>query len=365
MNLHDRAIDLACDLQQIPAPTFRERERAEFVRQLFSQIGLNDVAIDPTGNAWGCLPGGDQQPLVISAHLDTVYPGERPIPLTRDPARITGPAIGDNSLGLAALICLAEDLIATQAQLPGPVFFIATVGEEGIGNLAGMQAVVNHFGSQPVAYLVLEGIGLGSIYHRALGVERFKISVETPGGHSWADYGKPSAIHELAQIITRLSTISCPQKPRTTLNIGTIQGGISVNSIATHASCTVDLRSEHHSTLQKTSARIQRIATGFQRPDVRVVVDMIGARPAGEIPPNHPLVRLAADCLKQVGVPAFPGIGSTDANVPLSRGYAGICIGISHGGNAHTSNEFILTKPVVSGLQQLFLLVRRAWETAR
>jgi tripeptide aminopeptidase len=365
MNMPERALTLACELQQIPAPTFREKERAEHVRQLFQQIGLSDVEIDQVGNTWGCLPGGGERPLVVSAHLDTVYPGERPIPLKRDLSRITGPAIGDNALGLSALICLAEDLILTQKRLPGPVYFIGTVGEEGIGNLVGMQAVVDQLGSQPVAYLVLEGIGLGSIYNRALGVERYQISIETPGGHSWADYGTPSAIHELAQIIARLSSTAYPKNPRTTLNIGTIQGGTSINTIATQASCTLDLRSEEHSTLLKTAARIERSVKDFQRPNVQVRFEKIGARPAGELSVKHPLVRLAMDCLTGLGVPALPGIGSTDANIPLSRGYAAICIGITHGGNAHTPNEFIFTRPVELGLQQLFSIARRAWETTR
>ncbi|MEN4042524.1 MAG: M20/M25/M40 family metallo-hydrolase [Anaerolineaceae bacterium] len=358
----ERALNLACELQQIPAPTFQEKERAEYVRQRFVQIGLTAVEIDAVGNTWGCLPGDNHRPLVVSAHLDTVHPEGRPVPLSREPARITGPAIGDNALGMAALICLAEEFTASQICLPGPVYFIATVGEEGIGNLAGMQAVVNRLGDQPIAYIVLEGIGLGSIYHRALGVERFKITVETPGGHSWADYGTPSAIHELAQIITRLSTLKYPTYPRTTMNIGTIQGGTSVNTIAGQASCTLDIRSENHGTLLKTVGRITRIVAEYQRADIHINFESIGSRPAGELPDQHPLVQLAVDCLAQVGVPAYPGVGSTDANIPLSRGYAAVCIGITHGGFAHTANEYILTKPVAQGLNQLFLLVQRAWE---
>jgi tripeptide aminopeptidase len=364
MNIHDRVIDLACEIQQIPAPTFREHERADFLRELFSNQGLQDVRIDLTGNVWAHLSGGEQRPVVVSAHLDTVHLGEKPVPLMRETQRITGPAIGDNAMGLAAMVCLAEYLIQHRIFLPGPLYFIATVGEEGIGNLTGMRAVVEHLGDQPIAYIILEGIGLGSVYHRALGVERFKITVETPGGHSWADYGIPSAIHELSHLISRLTTNSYPRYPRTTINIGTIQGGTSVNTIASQAYCTLDLRSEDYNTLKKTVARIKRIAASSQRSNVRLMFESIGARPAGEISENHPLVKLALDCLRQEGIPAYPGVGSTDANVPLSRGYPAVCIGITHGGYAHTSNEYVLTDPVGPGVKQLISLVHRVWDTS-
>ena len=365
MNSHERAIELACQLQQIPAPTFHEAERAEYMRLLFSRAGLHDVEIDATGNTWGCLPGGNQRPLVISAHLDTVHSGNRPLTLTRTPGQITGPAIGDNALGLSALVCTAEDLMRSGACLPGPVYFVATVGEEGMGNLTGMQAVVDRLENTPAAYLILEGIGLGSVYHRALGVERYQLQVETLGGHSWADYGRPSAIHELAEIIARLSSLSLPKKPRTTFNVGTIHGGTSINSIATTAACTIDIRSEDHSTLQKTAARIAKMVANHSKPEVGILFDLIGTRPAGEIPDGHPLVLLSIDCLKQLGIQPHKGIGSTDANVPLSRGFAAVCLGITTGGNAHTPSEFIHTRPVQTGVQQLSNIIQRAWETIR
>jgi tripeptide aminopeptidase len=365
MNIHNRALDLACEIQQVPAPTFHEQERAHHVKQLFSCKGLHNVHIDPVGNVWAHLSGGAHRPVVVSAHLDTVYLGGRPVPLMREAQRITGPAIGDNAMGLAAMVCLAEYLIEKRICLPGPLYFIATVGEEGIGNLTGMRAVVEQLGDQPIAYIILEGIGLGSVYHRALGVERFNITVESPGGHSWADYGIPSAVHELAHLISRLTTSSYPRHPRTTINIGTIQGGISVNTIATQASCTLDIRSEDHTTLHKTVARIERVAASFQRSDVRVKFETIGARPAGEISENHPLVKLALDCLRQEGIPAYSGVGSTDANIPLSKGYPAVCIGITYGGNAHTSNEYVLTEPVGLGIDQLIRLVKHVWDTVR
>jgi tripeptide aminopeptidase len=365
MNMHERAVDLACELQQIPSPTFKEHERAEFVRQLFEQIQLKDVGIDPTGNVWSCLPGGDRRPLVVSAHLDTVHPEIRPIPLIRDPGRITGPAIGDNALGLSALITLAEYLTDSNTRLPGPVFFIGSVCEEGLGNLAGMHAIVDVLGKRPLAYIILEGIGLGSVYHRGLGVERYELRVVTPGGHSWADYGTPSAVHELAKIITKLHAFSFPRSPRTSFNVGTIQGGTSVNTIAFNASCTIDLRSEDQITLRKTATRLEHLIETFKRPDVYIQYDLIGTRPAGQIADNHPLVLLTHDSLRRAGITGFSGIGSTDANVPLSRGYPAVCIGITTGGNAHTPHEFILTKPVKTGMQQLTEIVQRAWEIER
>jgi tripeptide aminopeptidase len=354
-------LDLACEIQSIPAPTFEESRRTEYIFNQFRYLGLANVQIDNVGNVLARLPGGSALPLVISAHLDTVFPMGHPLTLKSSPGYLFGASIGDNSLGLAGMLFLGKSLQAASTKLPGDVWLAATVGEEGLGNLRGMQAILQKFGANITSYLILEGIGLGKIYHRGLGVERYKIHVETPGGHSWGKFGQPSAIHELAKIIVQFNSLYFPQKPRTTLNVGTIVGGTTVNTIAADAILELDLRSEEQTALDALVQQVHQIVEKSIRPDVHLTIEKIGSRPAGGIPVDHPLVLLAQGILQELGIPAIPGIASTDANLPLSQGYPAICIGLTDGDGAHTAGEYIKTQPVGVGMAQLMALTQRIW----
>ena len=359
----DRIINLTCEIQAIPAPTFHETRRAAFFLKQFRDLGLQDVQLDKIGNVLARLPGASQErPLVVSAHLDTVHPLDVPLDIQRQADRIIGPGIGDNSLGLAALVGLVELLQMHEIRLPGDLWLVANVSEEGLGDLRGIQAVVDQFGSGPLAYLVIEGMGLGAILHRGLGVERYKITVQTPGGHSWVNYGQPSAIHELCNIVTRITSLTLPQKPCTTLNIGVIQGGTSVNTIAAQAWLELDLRSEDRLALAHLVKEVNHIVNSARRTGVTLRLERIGKRQAGQLPADHSLVRMAREVLAELDLEARLDIASTDANLPLSRGYPAICIGITLGNNAHTTEEYILTRPIAQGLSQLALLVERAWD---
>ncbi len=355
-------LEQTCAIQQIPAPTFSESERAEYVLKAFQSLDLEDVYMDEVGNVFGCLPGTGDRELVISAHLDTVHPLGSVLPLQKSPDRITGPGIGDNSLGLAALLGLAHWLKETNTILPGRVWLAANVCEEGLGNLRGMNALVDRFEADPIAYIILEGMGLGQICHRGLGVIRYRVTAETAGGHSWVDYGQPSAIHELAAVVSRLDEISLPKKPRTTLNVGIIQGGTSINTIASNAWFDLDLRSEDHNTLSKLVSRFKRTVESRERNGVTFKTEMIGSRPAGVLGSNHPLINLCSAVLSKLDITSTLEIGSTDANIPLSRGYPAVCIGLTKGGSPHTHNEYIEIEPVRTGMEQLIQIVIQAWD---
>lgn len=360
----DTILDLTCKIQQIPAPTFHEEQRADYLLNQFKALGLQDAEIDSTGNVLARFPGTrNERPLVVSAHLDTVHPFDTPLIQTRTKERITGHSIGDNSLGLASLLGLVCLLKEQNAQLPGDLWLAANVCEEGLGDLRGIQAVVNRFEGLPLAYLVIEGMGLGNILHRGLGVERYRVSIETPGGHSWVNYGEPSAIHELCRLVTRLSDISLPRHPCTTLNVGVIHGGNSVNSIASHAWLELDLRSEDSETLALLVNEVSRLVRAFHKPGVTPRMERIGKRHAGALAESHPLIHLARQTLLNLGIEPHLDIASTDANYPLSRGYPAVCIGITSGNNAHSAEEFILTEPVGAGMAQLYELVVQAWDT--
>jgi acetylornithine deacetylase/succinyl-diaminopimelate desuccinylase-like protein len=248
-----------------------------------------------------------------------------------------------------------------QVPLAGDVWFVANVCEEGLGDLRGMRAVVDRFGADVRAYLVLEGLALGHVYHRAVGVRRYRVTARTGGGHSWSDYGQPSAIHELARLVVALASLNLPAHPRTTMNVGRISGGTSVNVIAPEASFELDLRSEGQESLGALISAAEKLIQQANRPGVSVQAEVIGQRPAGEIPASHPLVTLGRDCLRAQGLEAGLISGSTDANVPLSMGYPAIVLGVTTGGSAHTIHEYINTTPVAQGLEQLIAFVSRVW----
>lgn len=361
-NLAKRIVDLAIQIQQIPAPSFQEEKRASFIRQMFAAEQLSDICLDKAGNILARIAGrGREKPLIVSAHMDTVFPLDTDLRIRQDNGLVHGPGLGDNSMGVAALFGLIWSLRERQIPLPGDVWFVANVCEEGLGDLRGMKAVVDRFGPDVHAYLVLEGLALGHVYHRAVGVKRYRVTARTAGGHSWSDYGQPSAIHELAKLVVALASLSLPAQPRTTMNIGKIDGGTSVNVIASQASFELDLRSEGPQALADLIAAAERLIQHANRPGVNIEAQVIGQRPAGQIPANHPLVLLARDCLREQGLDAGLISGSTDANVPLSKGYPAIVLGVTTGGSAHTVHEYIHTGPVAPGMEQLIRFVSRVW----
>lgn len=359
----NRVVERAIEIQQIPAPTFQEQKRAEYVHDSFLAEGLEGVCMDKAGNVFARWSGtGTQKPLIVSAHLDTVFPAETSLRVTRGSNLIHGPGLGDNSLGVAALFGLIWSLRERGLQPRGDVWFVANVCEEGLGDLRGMKAVVDRFERNVHAYLVLEGLALGHVYHRAVGVKRYRVTARTSGGHSWSDYGQPSAVHELAKLVVELASLSLPTHPRTTMNVGKISGGTSVNVIASEASFDLDLRSEGQESLMGLVAAVERLIQKANRPGVTVESQVIGLRHAGEIAANHPLVTLAKGLLQEQGLEAGLISGSTDANVPLSKGYPALVLGITTGGGAHTIHEYINTPPIAQGMEQLTRFVSRAWE---
>ena len=244
----------------------------------------------------------------------------------------------------------------------GDLWLVANVCEEGLGDLRGMRAVVNRFKADVHAYLVIEGLSLGYVQHRALGVQRYRITAKTTGGHSWSDYGQPSALHELSTLVTKLTAIPLPDEPRTTMNVGRMGGGTSINAIAADAWLELDLRSESPQVLTELARRGEQLVEMATSPEVQMEAKVIGQRPAGELPARHPLVRLAGECLREQGIEPKLMIGSTDANIPLSRGLPSLVLGVTNGAGAHTTGEFINTEPVGRGMQQLLQYVIRVWE---
>jgi tripeptide aminopeptidase len=360
-----RQLELIINIQQIPAPTFAEAERAQFVQTRFETLGLCDVGQDELHNVYARLPGKQTgSPVIVSAHLDTVFPLETDLRVARNGRYLCGPGMGDNSTGVAGLLILAEALLTNQLSVSRDIWFVANVCEEGLGDLQGMKAVVERFGEN-ATYVVIEGGLFGQVSHQAIGVSRFRIDVSSPGGHSWGSFGTPSAIHVLSRIVTAIDNIKVPEIPRTTYNVGTIEGGTSINTIAQNASLQLDLRSENVAILDKLVKDVRRIvaevAHSVASAGVDIQMTLIGQRPAGAIPRESALVTDAVDALSYIGFNKINFmVGSTDANVPLSRGITAVCVGLTESANAHRLDEYIDPIHLPDGLSQLLLLLLAA-----
>ncbi len=360
----ERLLQDAVAVQQIPAPTFDEAQRATFVEARLQRYPLQDITTDTLHNVYARWPGEDasQPALLVSAHLDTVFPAATDLAVTRDAGRMVGPGLGDNSLGVAGLLALLDVFQQYELRPPVDIWFVANSREEGLGDLGGMRAVWERLGDRLGAAIVLEGMALGHIYHAGIAVRRLHITCTAPGGHSWLNFGQPSAIHALVELGARITALDVPSDPRTTYNIGLINGGRSINSIATQAELYLDLRSEATHTLAALEQQVRDAVAVVKRPRLSWAVEVVGDRPAGRIPVEHPLVQLATHALATIPRPALHKSGSTDANVLLAAGLPAVTVGITEGANAHRTDEYVELGPLADGLWHVLLLVLSAAE---
>ncbi|MCB0216117.1 MAG: M20/M25/M40 family metallo-hydrolase [Chloroflexi bacterium] len=362
-------------VQGIPAPTFAEQARADWVAERLRALGPFEVTLDRAPNVYARLPGagpaaGAGPGLMVSAHLDTVFPAETDLGSRREGPILHGPGIGDNCMGLAGLLALAEALAAAPRP-PCDVWLVANAAEEGLGDLAGMRAALDRLDGRIGACLVLEGSKHHSwpLTHRALGSRRYRIEASADGGHSWGNFGRSSAIHLLAGLAAEIAGWQVPARPRCSFNIGVIQGGTSVNTIAETAWLLLDLRSEDPSALEALAERAEALvarhaAAAARAGDARLGCRRVGDRPAGELPADHPLVEAARQALLAEGVPPeriASRISSTDANIPLARGIPAVCIHLTRGGHAHRLDEWLSLDELPTGLGQLW---RLSWAAA-
>ena len=339
-------------IAQLPAPSGDEGDRAAWMRDRFAALGLEAIRIDEAGNVIGRRPGPlSDQPVVVCAHLDTVFSRTTAHVVTREGRRFQGPSITDNSRGLAAMLALAGAIDPRETPLARPVEFVGTTGEEGNGDLRGVKHYFARASDRPSAMIALDGAGDQRIIHRALGTRRYRVTMDGPGGHSWAAFGAPNAIHAAASATARLSAIPLGTNPRTTLSVGRIGGGISVNSIPDHAWLEIDLRSAGTRALDHVEAELHRaVAAAVDDENARRArgtralvsrITRIGDRPGGETDADHPLVAAARAITLVTGGEPELAIASTDANVPIGLGIPAIAIGAGgQGGDAHSPTEW-------------------------
>ena len=362
----DAHLSLIEAIAAIPAPSFGEAERGAYILDRFHEVGLLGATVDAAGNVRGTYAGGTGGPLVlVAAHMDTVYPREAHLPPRREGSRLAGSSVRDNSAGVAAVITLARVMREAGVAVPCTLEFVSDTGEEGLGDLRGMRHRLRPEESRPDAVLLVDGPA-GQIVHQGIAVRRFLVRFETDGGHSWGDYGAPSAIHRLESVIEGLAAVSLQADPKTTLNVGVIRGGTSVNAIAASAEMQVDFRSMETTRVDGHAAVLDRLVREAAVPGVRATTTIISDRPAGRLDPAHPLVVGLREVHRAHGLDAALTASSTDANIPLSLGIPAVAMGISGGGQVHSPNEWLDTGSVLPGLHLLAdAVVRTAVIAAR
>jgi tripeptide aminopeptidase len=383
LHLHDGLLmDWQRTLVGIPAPPFGEQQRAAWLLDQFHALSLAEPRIDEEGNVLGLLSAPESNnskpAVVLSAHIDTVFPARTEVVPELSGTRLVAPGACDNAAGVTGLLAIAAALIDASIALPCPVLFVADVGEEGEGDLRGVRYLYqrSRWRDRIAAHIVLDGAGHEVAVTEALGSRRFLATIIGPGGHSWTDAGAPNPIAILSHAIAAVTQHTPPRETRTTLNVGTIEGGSSVNAIPESASARFDLRStsaeelvwlevELHRAIEDAVIAANAAATEIRkrRPNAQAAftIERIGDRPGGRLAAAANGSALYDDLLavdRHLGIRTEPRIASTDANIPLSLGIPAISIGAGgDGGGIHTSSEWYDAANRELALKRILLLL--------
>lgn len=354
--------DLLLELARIPAPSNHEEKRAEFCKTWLEKQGAEGVYIDDALNVIypvGCADGNDL--VVFMAHSDVVFPDTEPLPLTVADGRIRCPGIGDDTANVAALL-MAAKYIAEKKLTPKDcgLLLVVNSGEEGLGNLKGSRKIMADFGSRIREFVTLDGQQRSGV-NRAVGSRRYRIEIDTEGGHSYGAFGNRNAIAYLASLIDMLYTVKVPEIGKTTYNVGTVSGGTSVNTIAQHAEMLYEFRSDERRALEIMQKHLDAAVEFYRCKGVSVTVTLVGDRPCGadvdEKRMEALMDRAGAAAGRWYGHDLSYGPGSTDCNVPLSMGIPAICVGCYTGGGAHTREEYVEIDSLLPGLKFAYDLI--------
>jgi tripeptide aminopeptidase len=375
LHLHEQKImRWQAELVAVAAPPFGEKARAEWLCARFRELGLDDVKLDGIGNAIGVRKSSSAaaHSILISAHIDTVFPADTSILPVLKGTRLEAPGACDNGAGVVCLLALAAALQHANIAPECDLIFAGNVGEEGEGNLRGTRFLYEEsdFAASIAAHLVIDGAGHEVAVTEALGSHRYQVTVRGPGGHSWANADLPNPIVVLSQAIARLSAIELGESPRTTMNVGTIEGGTATNVIPSHASARFDFRSTSPEQLIRLEVDLHRAvedvvltASEGRRPGKKsdalsYTIERIGARPTGALLEDAPLYLLLRAVDRHLSIRTEPRTASTDANIPLSLGVPALCMGAGgNGGGIHTPQEWYDSKDRDLGLRRVLLLM--------
>jgi tripeptide aminopeptidase len=362
-----RTIDEQVRLCEIPAPPFKEAARATAYADAFRAIGLSNVRIDSEGNVLGDRAGRAARPhVVFSAHLDTVFPEDTNVRVTREGSRLRGPGIADDCRGLAVVLAVARALNQANVETAGTITFVGTVGEEGLGDLRGARALFRDtLRDQVDRFVSVDGTGLG-ITHIAIGSLRYRVTFSGPGGHSYGAFGIANPIHALGRAIADFSETQTPSNPKTTFSVSRVGGGISVNAIPAEAWMEVDMRSVDEQALRTLDSRFHAAvaqalgaenARWDEKGQLSVAETLVGNRPAGSMPVTAAIVQAAISVTRALGAEIELTEGSTDANIPLSLGIPAITIDAGGGGSGfHSLEETFDTTDSWRGTQRALLV---------
>ena len=352
---------------EIPAPPFKEGQRAQELKRLFENLHLQNVRIDKAGNVIGTRPGLAAHPnLVFSAHLDTVFPEGTNVKVTRDGNVLKGPGIGDDCRGLAVMLSTIQALNEARVRTPGTITFVADTGEEGLGDLRGTKNLFyDSLKGQIDKFVSVDGTGLG-IVRIGVGSMRYRVAFKGPGGHSYGAFGMANPIHAMGRAIAKIADFEVPSNPKTTFNVGRIGGGTSINAIPYEGWMEVDMRSADAASLkavdEKFNAAVRAAADEENRRwrdkgKLTVAPELVGIRPAGQTPENSPIVQTALAVSRALGISEVLREGSTDSNVPMNLGIPAITIsGGGKGAGAHSLNESFDTTDSWQGTKRAVLL---------
>jgi tripeptide aminopeptidase len=353
-------------LTEIPAPETKEAQRGEYFKGLLQSAGLK-VRVDQTGNVVAERSGSDANSVILlAAHLDTVFPDGTDVHVKRNAGRLSAPGIADNGAGLAALAGLARALAESGIQTTKTIVIAGDVGEEGEGNLRGIRALVDEYGSRLAAVIAVDGASTEHITTQGIASHRFDISITGPGGHSWSDFGAPNPITALSRGIVKFSALPLPDEPRSSYNFAVIEGGTSVNSIPARAAVKVDLRSEDEAQVDKMERALRDAMQSGAKEEMsdsrggndslQVDFRSLGSRPAGKLPDNAPLLETLRSVDRFLGNRSRLERSSTDANIPLSLGIPAVSLGGGgKGAGSHTLTEWYDPTGRELGLRRLFL----------
>ena len=355
-------------LCEIPAPSFHEQARAVVMKRHFEDLGLVNVRVDAVGNVLGERPGRSPRPrVVVASHMDTVFPEGTDLKVKQEGLTYKGPGIGDNCRGLVALLGVIKALGQAKVQTEGPVTFVANIGEEALGNLAGARHLFDvELKDKVDRFISIDGSGTGFV-HVSVGVRRYRVTVTGPGGHSYFRFGAANPIHALGRAVAHIADFEVTETPRTTFSVGRVNGGTSINSIAYEAWMEVDLRSHDEPSLQALDAKLRdAVEAGVREENARwkgkdavsVAWKELGAHQGGMNPIDSPIVQATISVTKALGLPLQPFPATTDSNIPTSRGIPAVTLdGGGDGGGGHALTEFFDSTDSWKGTQRALLLV--------
>jgi len=350
------ALDLLIQLGKIPAPSHHEEKRAEFCKQWLEAQGAKGVYIDEALNVIYPVGCTEDNPVVVyAAHLDVVFPDTEELPLRVEDGKVYCPGIGDDTAHVVALM-MAAKYVAKNNLVPKDcgLLLVCNSCEEGLGNLKGTRALMDKFGSRVKEFITFDGPG-SNIINRAVGSKRYKVEIDTEGGHSFSRFGNRNAIAYLASLIDALYMMKVPARGKTTYNVGTISGGTSVNTIAQHAEMLYEFRSDDREDLAEMETHFQAALDFYRTKGIQVTCTLMGDRPCGapvDEEKHQALIARADKALRAYrGVEPQLGAASTDCNIPLSMGIPSIMVPCCRGLGAHTRGEYIEIDSLIPGVK--------------